>query len=225
MTGAFSHYIGLFGRLYTLFPRDRKTLSVPYPNKQFGNGDVKVVIDWSNIRIGYDHLQKQITRPSPPSKAKLLNLDILDVILVRGRCWNKKIVAGSFHRNDSEQLEKAKVKLHYTTHVLERQSIDHGTHTSQQEHGVDEILVSYIEDFVKNDKPGVIALATGDGQPFSTDSPKTGFYYSVEYALENQWRVEIYAFGDSASKNWEQLKRLFPNQIGIIYLNEFISYL
>lgn len=219
-----SDYIGLYDGLYSLFPLDRRTLSVPYPNQANKKGELKVLIDWSNTRIGFDQLKRDIDRryhktPTPG----LLNLEVLDLILVRGRQWSDKVISGSPSITDNAQFKKART-LGYKTHIFERNTVQYGQFTRQQEYGVDEILCYYINHFIRDLQPGTIALASGDGQP-ALHNPKSGFFISVKDALAHNWTIEIYSFGESLSKNWLYLKNLYPKNFCIIYLNEFVNYL
>lgn len=223
-TAHLSDYIGLYDGLYNLFPLDRRTLSVPFPNQADQKGQLKVLIDWSNTRISLDQLKRDIGRKyNRYSSRGLLNLETLDLILVRGRQWSDKVISGSPSAADNAQFKDART-FGYKTHIFERNTVQYGQFTRQQEYGVDEILCYYINHFIRDHQPGTIALASGDGQP-ALHNPKSGFFISVKDALAHNWTVEIYSFGESLSKNWLYLKNLYPKTFCIIYLNEFVSYL
>jgi hypothetical protein len=207
----------LFERLYDLFPHDRKTLAVPFPRSCATIG-IDVLIDWSNIYVGF---VKNAQRQTKTSRRYVLDLEILDLIIARGRPCISRTVAGSQATLLAEDSEKAKA-LGYNTYQFELEFDE--ILQKRVERGVDEVLCFQLDEITKARTPGTIVLATGDGQRSSLNS-EVSFYMAVEKALNNGWTVELYSFGHQLSHHWTILKRNFPTKFVYIYLDEFIGIL
>ncbi|CAN6606218.1 hypothetical protein TRVA0_003S01178 [Trichomonascus vanleenenianus] len=223
MEEEFSRVRKIYAGLYTLFPNDRATVSVPYPEKPFKHG-IHAFIDWSNIQIGFlksVELKQLSGRLSKDDQYKL-DMEAFSLILTRGRRWTARTICASLPLSPTmrESLVDAEA-LNYRVWLLERVPVIKYNRAVIKEYGVDELLSGYIQETLNKHVPSTIVLATGDGQPSEID-PAVGFFQAIEQALQRGWKVELYSFGSSMSANWHTLYRRFPKRFCFIYLDEFM---
>ncbi|CAF0975704.1 unnamed protein product [Adineta steineri] len=62
----------------------------------------------------------------------------------------------------------------------------------------------------------VLVLVTGDG---NTNYNRGGFLNVVEIALKDKWNVELWSWELSLSQRFFEIKKLFPTQLTIKYLD------
>jgi hypothetical protein len=188
----------VYSLLYSLFPRDRKTLAVPYLGTAAKG--IVVMVDWSNIYIGYRQLNEN----------NYLDLDVFSMILTHGRPCLHKILAGS---QIPPSVTLKAHQLGYKVHM--------GTRAGSQEQGIDEFLSFSISEYTSNYPPAILAIATGDGQPSANQD--VSFIASTTRALELGWIVELYCFGSSLSKNWLALAEHHPDKLCVVFLDQFVK--
>ncbi|KAH8661625.1 hypothetical protein BGZ60DRAFT_566283 [Tricladium varicosporioides] len=93
--------------------------------------------------------------------------------------------------------------------------------TTRTEQAVDEILhLKMLESLLETSKPSTIVLASGDGAEAEYSG---GFFKYVELALKKGWKVEVVAWMDGLSKEYQSksfLKR-WEGQFYILPLDDF----
>lgn len=196
-------YVDLILTLLDVFPKDWKTLAVPNCDHVSKSGKVHAFVDLSNMILSYS----QCTGKSP----QRIDLSRLTVILLRGREYSALVAAGS---RMSTFLKQSLDSLGY--------QVWQGTiGPDGKEMWVDEGLSDSIIRLVTSQSaPETLVIATGDGQP-SAGSPQLSFLAAGAAAARRNWTVEVYAFGDSLSRNWRHLQAQYPKNITVYTLDEF----
>lgn len=213
-----SGFPALYQRLYELFPQDRRTMAVPFPPRRGAKHGIDILIDWSNIYIGYKQNSQRLVRTAGRVE---FNMGVLDLIITRGRPCISKTVAGSGTTLLAEDANNARY-LGYTPYRFDLEYDEKLHH--KVERGVDEVLCFQLNEIVRARVPGTIILATGDGQRSGLNR-EVSFYTAVERALHDGWTVELYSFGAQLSYHWNVLKDQFGARFVYVYLDEFLRFL
>ncbi|CRK43056.1 hypothetical protein BN1723_005511 [Verticillium longisporum] len=212
---------------------------------QYANG-IYVYIDWSNIMIGcQEELKRGYGFPPTSRRADVLDFARIKLILERDRGIKSRVLAGSRSAKPGQKELKtldAFVEHGYDANILERVYRPNEQAQARpgyglpletsprkmQEQGVDEILQMKISDDIIDGviagTPGVVVLATGDGNEAQFSK---GFFAKVEQALKSGWIVELYAFKKNTSATFRDrhFQAQWVHRFSLHFLDKFAEAL
>ncbi|KAM0277535.1 hypothetical protein ACHAQH_005734 [Verticillium albo-atrum] len=221
------------------------TESLAYFPTQYSNG-IYVYIDWSNIMIGcQEELKRGQRLPLTSRRADFLDFARIKLILERDRAIKSRVLAGSRSARPGQKELKsldAFTEHGYDANILERvyrpneqAQVRPGyglpletSPRKMHEQGVDEILQMKISDDLIDGviagTPGVVVLATGDGNEAQFSK---GFFAKVEQALKSGWIVELYAFKKNTSATFRdrRFQAQWDRRFTLHFLDKFAEAL
>ncbi|OHX00257.1 cell wall glucanase [Colletotrichum incanum] len=195
-------------RLFQHFGAHDQWLRENFP-EQYANG-IHEFYDGSNITVSFYNAQKK--RRGMDKKDHLpafFSLPAFRDVLERGRLVERRFVAGSRNKMGVEPQYLLQARcLGFETKVFDRvrkfpassDSEDEFRGMQMREQGVDELVLLGMAESLLDTKPGIMILATGDGNVGEFSS---GFPSFVERALTRGWIVEVYSFAESAHSIWK----------------------
>ncbi|ESZ94089.1 hypothetical protein SBOR_5509 [Sclerotinia borealis F-4128] len=214
---------------------------------------IHVFVDYSNIMIGFQHALKTVRRIPQWMHTKIdspFSYRSLAFIMERNRPAARRILAGSklnhspvasvfaeaqicgYENNildrvwKNRELTPRKARRGRGTGYLNGQSSGSETpysNTATQgylEQGVDELLHMKLLETIIDYKPSTIVLATGDGAEAEYSA---GFFKNVERALMKGWKVELVAWKQGLSHEYQSkaFVQRWKNQFSVICLEDF----
>ncbi|GJC87365.1 hypothetical protein ColLi_10203 [Colletotrichum liriopes] len=195
-------------RLFQHFGAHDQGLREKFP-EQYANG-VHEFYDGSNITVSFYNAEKK--RRGMDKKDHLpafFSLPAFQDVLERGRLVGRRFVAGSRNKMGVEPQYLLQARcLGFETKVFDRvrkfpassDSEDEFRGMQMREQGVDELVYLGMAESLLDTKPGIMILATGDGNVGEFSS---GFPRFVKRALTRGWIVEVYSFAESAHSIWK----------------------
>lgn len=207
--------------------------------KQHGNG-VYQFYDGSNITVSFYNAVKRLRGLGKNDKLPAF-FDLLQFqhVLERHRVVKRRFIAGS--RNVQGALPRYLLeaqRANFETNVVSRvpkfpetsfESAGDLRGIQMCEQGVDELVhLAMAETILDNfGAPGIMILATGDGNPGQYTTG--GFPDYVEKALLVGWVVEVYSFSESAHPIWSDPEfisdKRWRGRMSFHTLDSFIPYL
>ncbi|KAK2045121.1 hypothetical protein LZ31DRAFT_465098 [Colletotrichum somersetense] len=197
----------LSARLIRHFGAHDQSLRDDFP-EQYANG-IHEFYDGSNITVSFYNAEKK--RRGMDKKDYLpafFNLSAFRDVLERGRPVGRRFIAGSRNKMGVEPHYLLQARcLGFETKVFDRVRKFHISSDSEdefqgmqmREQGVDELVHLGMAESLLDKNPGIMVLATGDGNVGEFSGGFPGF---VIRALKRGWVVEVYSFAESAHSIW-----------------------
>ncbi|EFQ30481.1 uncharacterized protein GLRG_05625 [Colletotrichum graminicola M1.001] len=197
----------LNARLVRQFGAHDQSLRDNFP-EQYANG-IHEFYDGSNITVSFYNAEKK--RRGMDKKDYLpafFSLSAFRRVLERGRPVGRRFIAGSRNKMGVEPQYLLQARcLGFETKVFDRvrkfpassDSEDEFQGMQMREQGVDELVHLGMAESLLDKNPGIMVLATGDGNVAEFSGGFPGF---VIRALKRGWIVEVYSFAESAHSIW-----------------------
>ncbi|KAK1584769.1 uncharacterized protein LY79DRAFT_591947 [Colletotrichum navitas] len=197
----------LNARLIRHFGAHDQSLRDNFP-EQYANG-IHEFYDGSNITVSFYNAEKK--RRGMDKKDYLpafFSLSAFRDVLERGRPVGRRFIAGSRNKMGVEPQYLLQARcLGFETKVFDRvrkfptssDSEDEFQGMQMREQGVDELVHLGMAESLLDQNPGIMVLATGDGNVGEFSGGFPGF---VIRALKRGWIVEVYSFAESAHSIW-----------------------
>ena len=173
-----------------------------------------IFLDNSNIFGGAQSAARR--REAAPWQSVRVEYKQLFRLLLHGK-HNRKtsMLAGSVPPGN-EALWEAARNAGFDTTLLKRVDNDNGRLVEQ---GVDEVIHLRIANILLDtDVPGMMVLATGDGQ---TTEQGSSFTQQVKRAARRGWSVEVWSWAESLSPLLRNTRAEFPENVKISKLDEW----
>ncbi|KAK1995528.1 hypothetical protein LX36DRAFT_672397 [Colletotrichum falcatum] len=198
----------LSARLTRHFGAHDQSLRDDFP-EQYANG-IHEFYDGSNITVSFYNAEKK--RRGLDKKDYLpafFSLSAFRDVLERGRPVGRRFIAGSRNKMGVEPQYLLQARcLGFETKVFDRvrkfpttsDSEDEFQGMQMREQGVDELVHLGMAESLLDRNPGIMVLATGDGNVAEFSGGFPGF---VIRALKRGWIVEVYSFAESTHSIWK----------------------
>ncbi|KAK2011296.1 hypothetical protein LZ32DRAFT_659772 [Colletotrichum eremochloae] len=195
-------------RLVRHFGAHDQSLRDNFP-EQYANG-IHEFYDGSNITVSFYNAEKK--RRGMDKKDYLpafFSLSAFRDVLERGRPVGRRFIAGSRNKMGVEPQYLLEARcLGFETKVFDRvrrfpassDTEDEVQGMQMREQGVDELVHLGMAESLLDKNPGIMVLATGDGNVGEFSGGFPGF---VIRALKRGWIVEVYSFAESAHSIWK----------------------
>ena len=162
---------------------------------------VHVFIDYSNIIIGSKIVFNPLSNINYKDELIALIPSKLDELVISSRKSVEKHIYGSISRMQ-ENVENCWKELNYHAAF----SVRTGRHNNEK--FVDDVLVSQMNSSILKYKslpgsPRILVLLTGDG---NENFGRASFLDSVNFALREGWKVELWAWQSSLNKKYIELQ-------------------
>ncbi|KAK1974336.1 LOW QUALITY PROTEIN: hypothetical protein LZ30DRAFT_754769 [Colletotrichum cereale] len=197
----------LSARLHRRFGTHDQSLRDNFP-EHYANG-IHEFYDGSNITVSFYNAEKK--RRGMDKKDYLpafFSLAAFRDVLERNRPVGRRFIAGSRNKMGVEPQYLLEARcLAFETKVFDRvrkfpassDSEDEFHGMQMREQGVDELVHLGMAESLLDENPGIMVLATGDGNVGEFSGGFPGF---VIRALKRGWIVEVYSFAESAHSIW-----------------------
>eukprot|EP01134_Creolimax_fragrantissima_P005114 CFRG5114T1 len=199
----------------------RKSFFYPPRSNKNAVGKLQIFVDHSNVFFG-----AQKSRSANPLDEgayladRRLRLCVKQLVRLveRGRNVETRKVVGA-NPNVEDPIWDEWRGQNYDTRI--------GLRTMENtEQFVDDALHSEIlRNLLMHTEPQTLVIMSGDGNP---NNGGTTFPWCCEEALKRKWKVEVYAYAMSCSREYARLRKRYPQQMWITYLDDYqqiISYI